>query len=108
MARSLKTKLPTKEEIVAYEFYLSSSVRVVVGTGSVDHDGNFVQNQEYGVRRYDLVGDAFDDLMAAKGHKPAGCFRIEDLWAAVDAYEAKKVKEEKERLQREKENMANN
>lgn len=85
MARQLKIVLADNEDIVAYECNLiSRRVRVFVGIGSLDKEGNFTIQADQTFQIYDISGDDFDELMAAQGQKPAGTFRKEDLWAPVD------------------------
>lgn len=85
MARQLEIVLADNEDIVAYECNLiSKMVRVQVGIGSLDKEGNFVPQPEQTFQVYTILGDDFDALMAAKGQKPANTFRKEDLWVPVD------------------------
>lgn len=86
MVRDLNIEeIPTKEEIISYEYYRSGSVRVTVSCGKLNDTGEFVLDPSMSPQIYDLVSKDFDDLMAAKGDKPAGKFRVEDLWESIDS-----------------------
>lgn len=75
-----------KEDIVEYTYHSGGLVRVVIGHGEPDENGNFVPtpNQHYEVR--DIVGSNFTDLMSNQviPGKPANVFRKDDLWIFVD------------------------
>ena len=92
MVRDVKqVDLPTKEEIISYEYYRSGSVRVTIGVGNLDGEGNFIQDHTKNERTYDIVGDNFDALMAANSNKPKDRFRVEDLWGSVDSIDSERI-----------------
>jgi hypothetical protein len=86
MPRDLSLILSDKEDIISYECnFPSKIIKILVGVGNTDKDGNFVVQPEQTYRYYSIVDEEFDNLIAANGSKPAGVFRKEDLWGPIDA-----------------------
>ena len=76
----------TMEDIVSYECnYPGKFVKILIGNGIQDTLGEFIPYPEQGYECITLQGSDFDSLMEAKGAKPSGVFRKEDLWPFVDA-----------------------
>ena len=74
------------EDIISYECnYPGKFIKILVGYGNDDGNGNFIPLPEQGYECVTLQGSDFDQLMEAKGDKPSGVFRKEDLWPFVDA-----------------------
>lgn len=85
--RQKQTVISRMEDIISYECnYASKFVRILVGEGVEDVNGNFVPRQEQNYECITLYNEDFDALMAANPskQKPQGVFRKEDLWDFVD------------------------
>lgn len=85
MPRLREQILDNYEDIVSYEHHIAGRfVRVLVGFGTALPDGGFLVAESQNYDNFIIQGDAYEDLMAAKGKKPAGVFRKDDLWQFVD------------------------
>jgi len=84
------------EDIISYECnYPGKFVKVLVGTGTTNSEGEFVPNSNQNYEYIIIENDNFQELMSAKGTKPQNVFRKEDLWVHVDIGR-QKAKEEHE------------
>lgn len=102
MPRNRQIVVDTDEEIVAFEYNIASKfVRVVVGFGVTMPDG-FRLSEGQNCEVYILQEASFDRLMEAKGPKPAGQFRKEDLWEHVDLCRQAMLQEREEILAKSK------
>ena len=82
------------EDIISYECnYPGKFVKILVGTGTLSSDGEFVPNSNQNYEPIIVDYDNFQELMSATGTKPQNVFRKEDLWVYVDK-NRQKAKEE--------------
>lgn len=87
MARKREVILEEEEDIVSMEHHMGANyVRALVGYGSRDANGNFTPSDAQVYENYLIQGDAYNELLAAKGPKPAGVFRKDDLWEPIDKH----------------------
>lgn len=81
---------PTKQAIVGYEWNIGGSVRVQIGVGVQDEDGNLLLHSNQQVEYREILGERYKELMREKvdinGNitKPLNCFREEDLWVQIE------------------------
>ena len=84
--RQKQVTLAPLEDIISYECnYPGKFIKILIGSGSDDGNGNFIPLPEQNYECITLQEQEFDQLMAAGGGKPAGVFRKEDLWPFVDS-----------------------
>lgn len=88
--RARKPVLATEEDIVSYEWYMGSNVRVTVAHGNTV-GGKFVPSPGQTPAVYDITGADYDELMDVRGEKPKDTLKKDDLWADVDKLRARKV-----------------
>lgn len=92
-SRKRSIVIEDNEGIVSYEHIIPSKfIRVMVGYGNVDTNGNIVPHDNQNFEIYEIKGEEYALLVSAKGLKPQGVFREEDLWEFVDIERNKKNK----------------
>lgn len=85
MARPRTVILDQDEDIVSYEHHIYGKyIRILVGFGTRDSEGNFTPSADQNYEQIVIVGDEYDAFIAGKGVRPSGEFRREDLWEPVD------------------------
>lgn len=85
MARQRVVILDTDEDIISYEHHIYSRyIRVLVGFGVRDADGNFTPSPNQNYEQIVIAGNEYDQLMKASDRKPENHFRKDDLWQPVD------------------------
>lgn len=73
------------EDIISYECnYPGKFVKILVGTGTLSSDGEFVPNSNQNYEPIIIDNDSFQELMSATDIKPQNVFRKDDLWVHVD------------------------
>lgn len=73
------------EDIISYECnYPGKFVKILVGTGTLSSDGEFVPNSNQNYEPIIVDYDNFQELMSATDIKPQNVFRKDDLWVHVD------------------------
>jgi hypothetical protein len=84
--------IPEREvelEIQSYNIVFGFSVTVVYGVGEKDDQGNFVFDQPQNFKSVEIDGLYYQALMSPNPpwspDKPAGTFRRNDLWEAINA-----------------------
>jgi len=89
MARIRTVIVDQDEDIISYEHHIyGKHIRILVGFGARDVDGNFTPSADQNYEQIVIAGDEYDAFMAGKGDRPAGEFRRADLWDPVDLMRA--------------------
>ena len=87
------TEVTVEEDIQSYTHNTGGWIDVVVGVGNTV-DGEFKFNVPQQFTSFQILDDDYAALMEDKPvwsrNKPAGHFRLDDLWVAVDARRANK------------------
>ncbi|OHE77798.1 MAG: hypothetical protein A3F67_08140 [Verrucomicrobia bacterium RIFCSPHIGHO2_12_FULL_41_10] len=89
MSRKINVSIATDEDIISYMHHLPCKlVQVQITNGNtVNGMFTYAPNQTY--ETVNIQGDLYDRLLAAKGSKPIGVFRKEDLWEYIDIIRTK-------------------
>ncbi len=89
MARTRTVIIDQDEDIISYEHHIyGKHIRILVGFGTRDVDGNFTPSADQNYEQIVIAGDEYNAFIAGKGTRPAGEFMKEDLWEPVDLMRA--------------------
>lgn len=85
MARERTVILDKDEDIISFEHHIYDRfIRILVGFGVRDADGNFTPSPNQNYEQIVIAGVEYDEFMKGSVERPANQFRKEDLWQPVD------------------------